>query len=89
MKERLRQKTLSLSVKEIVRHDQDNICADCGIKVRKLEVHHIVPKCQGGTNERFNLIGLCGEQYNDCHEKWDRLALDEFQYCDLPQVRKI
>lgn len=89
MKERLRPKTLSLSVKETVRIEQDNICADCGVKVRKLEIHHRVPRCQGGTSERCNLIGLCGEKNNDCHEKWDRLALDEFCYCDLPQVRDL
>jgi len=77
-----------LSIKVIVRKEQNNICADCGIQTRKLEVHHIKPRSQGGTSERVNLIGLCGEQDNDCHEKWDRLALDQNIYCDLPQVRQ-
>lgn len=80
---------LSDSAKEQVRQEQNNICADCGCEVRKLQVHHIEPRCQGGSNQRFNLIGLCGEMDNDCHEKWDRLALNEHIYCDLPQVRKV
>lgn len=80
---------LKSSTKEKIRQEQDNCCADCGIKVRRLEIHHIIPKCQGGTNERVNLIGLCGERDNDCHEKWDYLALHQMQYCDLPQVRKV
>ena len=80
---------VSSSIKEEIRKEQDYHCADCGIETKRLEIHHIEPRCQGGSNNRVNLIALCGEWDNDCHEKWDRLALDQHIYCDLPQVRKV
>lgn len=38
----------------------ENKCVICGTHNRnKLEIHHVVPKSKGGTNEIGNLIPLC------------------------------
>lgn len=35
-------------------------CVICGSKHRsRLEIHHVIPKSEGGTNEIGNLIPLC------------------------------
>lgn len=39
------------------------VCQACHVRV-STECDHIVPKSQGGTNERTNLQGLCRE----CHQ---------------------
>ena len=39
-------------------------CVICGTKNRSiLEIHHVIPKSEGGTNEIGNLIPLC----HTCH----------------------
>jgi len=60
----------SKELKEQVRREQKGICADCGTKPKKLEIHHIIPQSMGGADTRDNAVGLCPE----CHEKWDELA---------------
>ena len=60
----------SKELKERVRKEQKGICADCGTKPKKLEIHHIIPQSMGGADTRENAVGLCPE----CHEKWDELA---------------
>lgn len=46
--------------------DRDNhTCQICAGKDTQLEVHHIIPKSQGGSNRMENLITLC----KNCHEK--------------------
>ncbi len=57
-------------IRKQVRAEQNNQCADCGVKVKKLEVHHIVPESKGGSQTRDNAIGLCHE----CHIIWDSRA---------------
>lgn len=68
-----------------VREAQEYRCADCGRECDhnngdKLEVHHIVPECRGGTDDEDNLVGLCGPEGNNCHEKWDKLAFEKGEY---------
>lgn len=70
----------SKEIKKQVREEQGNICADCGMPTTRLEIHHRVPQCQGGTDRIENAVGLCGPRVNDCHEKWDKLALEEHLY---------
>lgn len=62
--------------KDQIKDEQGGRCADCGTKTR-LEAHHRVPQSMGGSDERSNGVGLCGPKANDCHEKWDRLALED------------
>lgn len=72
--------SFSKEIKKQVREEQGNICADCGMPTTRLEIHHRVPQCQGGTDRIENAMGLCGPRVNDCHEKWDKLALEEHLY---------
>ena len=53
------------SRKEAVRHRDNYTCQCCGKKNIKLEVHHIVYRSQGGTDDENNLITLC----ENCHDK--------------------
>jgi predicted HNH restriction endonuclease len=39
---------------------------------RFLEIHHKVPVCMGGTNERANLLAVCRK----CHEILDAEELE-------------
>ena len=57
-------------LKKRVREEQKGVCADCGEKPKKLEIHHIIPQSMGGSDTRDNAVGLCP----DCHDKWDELA---------------
>jgi 5-methylcytosine-specific restriction endonuclease McrA len=47
-----------------VRARDGHKCGNCG-STTNLDVHHIVPKSRGGTNELSNLRTLC----HDCHKK--------------------
>lgn len=63
-------------VKKAIREEQGGVCAVTGVKGR-LEIHHRVPQCKGGSDKRENAVGLLGERSgNDVHEKYDRLAID-------------
>lgn len=42
-------------------------CRECGSK-DNLHVHHIIERCNGGTNDTDNLITLC----KDCHKQRHR-----------------
>ena len=47
-------------------HNRDNYtCQCCGKKNIRLEVHHIIFRSNGGTNDENNLITLC----ENCHSK--------------------
>jgi hypothetical protein len=54
---------------EILRRD-NLTCQVCGQKKRRtnLEVHHIIPRSKGGTDDSTNLITLC--KYCHDREKW-------------------
>ena len=51
------------SRKEAVLNRDSYTCQICGKKNTRLEVHHIVYRSNGGTNDENNLITLC----EDCH----------------------
>lgn len=69
-----------------VRRDQHYRCKDCGSDTETLQVHHIVPQRNRGTDRKVNAVALCP----DCHRKWDALADEEVdRLCfDNPQVRQ-
>lgn len=66
----------SRELKDQVRKEQNNICAGCGRKVKKLTIHHIVPQTMGGSDTRNNAVGLC----RDCHDYYDELAFKEGKF---------
>lgn len=49
-------------VRDIVLSRDNHKCVECG-KTNNLNVHHIVYRCNGGSNDSENLITLC----NKCH----------------------
>lgn len=53
------------SRKEAVLNRDSYTCQICGAKNTRLEVHHIVYRSKGGTNDEDNLITLC----ESCHKK--------------------
>lgn len=65
----------SRSIKKQVRKEQNNCCAECGEKTRRLETHHIQPSCKGGADTRENAVGLC----RPCHIIYDRHAFEKYE----------
>ena len=53
------------SRKDAVLNRDSYTCQICGAKHTRLEVHHIVYRSQGGTDDEDNLITLC----ESCHKK--------------------
>lgn len=51
------------SRREAILNRDGYTCQKCGKKHTRLEVHHIIFKSQGGSNDETNLITLC----EDCH----------------------
>jgi 5-methylcytosine-specific restriction endonuclease McrA len=60
----------SRELKEKIREEQKGFCADCGLKPKKLEIHHIIPQSMGGPDTEDNAVGLCP----NCHQEWDERA---------------
>jgi 5-methylcytosine-specific restriction endonuclease McrA len=59
-------------LKKLIRKEQGNCCDWCGKKVKKLQIHHIIPQSMGGSDGKNNAVGLC----NDCHKFWDKETLE-------------
>lgn len=55
------------SRREAVLHRDNYTCQICGKKNIRLEVHHIIFRSQGGTDDENNLITLCGDCHNGIH----------------------
>lgn len=67
---------VSKSLRQLVIQRQEGECAECGEQIgNRLEIHHKMPRAYGGSNAPGNLVGLCGEDFNDCHDFWDKEAL--------------
>jgi len=64
------------------------ICRCCGIKTDNYEVHHIKPRCEGGSAHPANLVLLC----EDCHQITIS-ALDSYggvpRFCILPERKAL
>ena len=60
--------------REVLARDRHRCQAPgCG-RTRFLEVHHIVPRTQGGQNQKENLLTLCGS----CHRLWHERGAPAF-----------
>ena len=53
------------SRKEAILNRDSYTCQCCGKKNKRLEVHHIIYRSKGGTDDENNIITLC----EDCHSK--------------------
>lgn len=60
-------KSFSSEIKDIVQKRDGCKCCKCG-GVRKLEIHHLIPKSAGGSNDETNLVTLCRK----CHKQVER-----------------
>lgn len=45
-------------------------CFFCGIKPKRISVHHIIPLANGGTHEKNNLLTVCPK----CHVKAEKIS---------------
>lgn len=54
-----------------VREQYENRCVNCGVKDHEatLDVHHIVPRGQGGSNLMSNQVVLCRRCHDAAHGK--------------------
>lgn len=52
------------NLREAVLYRDKHTCQHCGERNKRMEVHHHLPRSEGGTNQTENLITLCV----DCHE---------------------
>jgi len=61
-------------------------CKKCSfehINESNIHLHHIVPKCIGGTDKDGRRY-LCGENKgNDCHREWDKFLMEQQDVKDL------
>ena len=56
------------SRREAVLHRDKYTCQICGKKHARLEVHHIIYRSQGGTDDENNLITLCESCHSAIHD---------------------
>lgn len=54
------------NIDELVRIRYDNKCCNCGT-TENLNIHHIVPKKRGGTDELNNLVLVCTKCHQGIH----------------------
>lgn len=54
--------------KFLIKKRDNHKCVICGCK-DKLEVHHVKPKSEGGSNNVFNLVTLCKRCHKIIHKK--------------------
>ncbi len=71
MPEREYGKRFSKKTKELVKQEQNNKCALCGMEGH-LQIHHIIPRKFSGSNKRSNAVGLCDD---GCHHYADIMIL--------------
>jgi len=52
--------------RKLIKRRDGYVCQICGCRNHKiLEIHHIIPKSQGGNNDPDNLVTVC----HKCHVK--------------------
>lgn len=64
------------NIKNLLLKKDENSCAMCGIKTNYLDIHHIIPKSIGGTDEEDNLILLC----NNCNRRSSIISFTEVEF---------
>ena len=82
------------NIKSYVRKRDNYTCCKCNkhiknLKNMKLQVHHILPKSQGGTNILNNLITLCEKCYKQVHEYLKNNKKIKFKIKDYKEDTKL
>ena len=80
----------SSETKKIIAENADYKCQCCGMPTTRGQCHHMLPQCNGGSDEVVNGVYLCGENEDekDCHEVADRKVLNKgIMFNDLPISR--
>ena len=54
-------------IRKLILDRDQNSCLLCFNNTGRLEVHHIVPKCLGGSNKKENLVELTAREHFICH----------------------
>ena len=73
-------------IKEQIRREQRGLCDFCSVKPDILEIHHIIPRSEGGMGVRHNGVGLCPH----CHEGFNNFALkDHLYYYDVITMKTL
>lgn len=62
-------------------------CAICGWNEARCDIHHIVPKSKGGTNDMDNLICVCPNCHRLCHST-DRYSVEFLKERSLGMLYK-
>lgn len=84
------------ATREAVKIRDQNKCMNCGIEGNstKMDVHHIVPRNQGGSNQMSNLILLCRKCHDAAHGECMAPTVDfetsgEMENDEFEQFRKL
>lgn len=73
-------RNLPYETKKMIKEMSNNICRSCGEWSDQLEIDHIVPMWEGGSDDVFNLQPLCVE----CHK--EKSAEEATRYSKLHPV---
>lgn len=69
-----------LDLKSLIQIRDNKICRLClqNIDQYKMQVHHIIPVSEGGSDESINLILLCKSCHSEVHKKGHKEFCSEF-----------
>lgn len=70
-------------------HEGYFVCEYCGRWWHSIEVHHIVPKGAGGSDEANNLIALCPMMaQHSCHRRAQEYKIDQEELWKIAKERE-
>ena len=72
-------------VKNYLMDKHNGTCAYCDKKTGRMEIDHVVPKSNQGSNRISNLVLACC----DCNENKSNLTLEQFLYNDSKRISNI
>lgn len=78
-----------LKAKKKCKELADNMCELCYAKDTKLDVHHVIPVEEGGTDDQDNLVCLCRHCHKVIHtgNRYSNDMLNEYLY-DRKRLRE-
>ena len=73
-------KPVAPCIRQEIKTKQGCRCGLCSQKKnpRQLEIHHIKPRCEGGTNEKENLVALCVVCHRSVHRWFNHYRFELF-----------